>query len=118
MHMQAARAGPRVAAQTPSGATSRLGASRPSLRPIQQQQQQQQRLGRVAALDWSDPDTQIGALGGLLGVLVGIGTPLFYIIRTERDEDRLEELRALNRATKEETGEYLTDVSCIEGRVI
>jgi hypothetical protein len=64
----------------------------------------------VAALDidWSDPDVQIGAAGAFLGVAVGIGAPLFYISRDERDEERLEELRALNRATKAETGDYLS----------
>lgn len=61
-------------------------------------------------IDWSDPDTQIGALGALLGLGLGIGAPAFYISRDERDEARLEELRALNRATKEETGEYLSQV--------
>lgn len=61
-----------------------------------------------AALDWSDPDVQIGALGAFFGVFLGIGAPLFYISRDERDEKRLEELRALNRATYKETGEYLS----------
>lgn len=59
-------------------------------------------------IDWSDPDVQIGALGAFLGIALGIGTPLFYISRDRRDEERLEELRALNRATKQETGEYLS----------
>jgi len=65
----------------------------------------------IAALDidWSDPDVQIGAFGAFAGLLLGIGAPIFYISRDERDEERLEELRALNRATKEETGEYLTN---------
>jgi len=31
------------------------------------------------------------------------------ISSSERDEERLEELRELNRATKEATGEYLSD---------
>jgi len=60
-------------------------------------------------VDWSDPDVQIGALGAFLGVAMGIGVPIFYVSRDERDEERLEELRALNRATKEATGEYMTD---------
>lgn len=60
-------------------------------------------------LDWSDPDTQIGAFGAFLGLAIGIGTPIFYVSRDRIDEERLEELRALNRATKAETGEYLTE---------
>ena len=61
-------------------------------------------------IDWSDTDTQIGALGAVLGLALGIGAPMFYASRDERDEARLEELRALNRATKEETGEYMSQV--------
>uniref|UniRef100_A0A061S1D8 Uncharacterized protein n=1 Tax=Tetraselmis sp. GSL018 TaxID=582737 RepID=A0A061S1D8_9CHLO len=67
-------------------------------------------LGPLAALDidWSDPDTQIGALGGVLGIALGIGIPVFLVIRENQDEERLEELRELNRRTYKETGEYLT----------
>ena len=61
-------------------------------------------------IDWTDPDTQIGALGAVLGLGLGIGAPVFYASRDERDDERLAELRALNRATKDETGEYLTEV--------
>ena len=60
-------------------------------------------------VDWSDPDVQIGALGAVLGVGLGIGVPIFYVSRDERDEERLEELRALIRATKDATGEYMSD---------
>ncbi|BDA45170.1 hypothetical protein COCOBI_06-6510 [Coccomyxa sp. Obi] len=60
-------------------------------------------------IDWSDPDTLIGVAGGVLGLLVGIGAPLFYISRDELDEQRLEELRELNRQTFKETGEYLSE---------
>ncbi|KAK9908019.1 hypothetical protein WJX75_001689 [Coccomyxa subellipsoidea] len=60
-------------------------------------------------IDWSDPDTLIGVAGGVLGLVVGIGAPLFYISRDEKDEERLEELRELNRQTFKETGEYLTE---------
>lgn len=41
---------------------------------------------RALELDWSDPDTLIGALGGVLGLVVGIGAPLFYISRDKKDE--------------------------------
>lgn len=47
--------------------------------------------------------------GLALGLLFGIGAPAWYINRTERDEERLEELRAMNRATYKETGEYMTE---------
>ena len=63
----------------------------------------------AAEIDWSDPDVQIGAFGAFLGLAMGIGVPIFYVSRDERDDERLEELRALNRATKAETGEYLSD---------
>lgn len=67
---------------------------------------------QIAALDidWTDPDVQIGVLGGVLGLGLGIGAPIFYSLRDDRDEERLEELRALNRATFKETGEYLSEV--------
>ena len=53
-------------------------------------------------------DTQIAALGAVVGLVLGVGVPAFYISRAERDEERLEEIRALNRATKEATGQYMT----------
>ena len=43
------------------------------------------------------------------------GAPLFYISRDERDEQRLEELRQLNRQTFKETGEYLSEVRSSQG---
>jgi hypothetical protein len=64
---------------------------------------------RAIELDFSDPDTQLSIAGVVLGLVLGIGAPVWYVQRTERDEQRLEELRALNRATFEETGEYMTD---------
>lgn len=64
-----------------------------------------------ALQDFSDPDTQLSVAGVVLGLVLGLGAPAFYISRTERDEERLEELRALNRAQYQETGEYMTDVS-------
>ncbi|CAK0784078.1 hypothetical protein CVIRNUC_007281 [Coccomyxa viridis] len=60
-------------------------------------------------IDWSDPDTLTGLLGGILGLAVGIGAPLFYISRDRADDKKLEELRELNRQTFKETGQYLTE---------
>jgi len=76
--------------------------------------QQSQRV-RAIELDFSDPDTQLSVAGVVLGLLFGLGAPAFYINRTERDEERLEELRALNRSQYQETGEYMSDVSFKEG---
>lgn len=64
---------------------------------------------RAIELDFSDPDTQLSVAGVVLGLLMGIGAPVWYVNRTERDEERLEELRAMNRATYQETGEYMSD---------
>jgi hypothetical protein len=66
---------------------------------------------RAIELDFSDPDTQLSVAGVVLGLVLGLGAPAWYINRTERDEERLEELRAINRATYEQTGEYMTEVS-------
>lgn len=64
---------------------------------------------RAIELDFSDPDTQLAVAGCVLGVVFGLGTPLWYINRTERDEERLDELRALNRANFQATGDYLSE---------
>lgn len=105
MALQASRAGSRPAARVHRNS---VAFSSSVVRPVKQQQQ---RLAPVRAieLDFSDPDTQLSIAGIVLGLVAGIGAPLWYIQRTERDEERLEELRALNRAAFKETGEYLTD---------
>ncbi|GBG00574.1 hypothetical protein Rsub_13355 [Raphidocelis subcapitata] len=64
---------------------------------------------RAIELDFSDPDTQLGLAGIVLGLVMGIGAPAWYINRTERDEERLDELRAINRANYQETGEYMSE---------
>lgn len=69
---------------------------------------------RAINIDFSDPDTLVAVGGALLGVALGVGVPAFYISRDRRDEQRLEELRELNRNTKMQTGEYMTKV---HGRV-
>ena len=71
---------------------------------------QRQRVSAGIELDWSDPDTLTGAFAAVLGIAVGIGAPLFYISRDKKDDQRLEDLRELNRQNYKETGKYLTDV--------
>lgn len=65
-------------------------------------------------IDFSDSDTWVGIAAAVLGVGLGIGAPVFYAMRDEIDEKRLEELRALNRKTFEETGEYLSEVIYVD----
>lgn len=60
-------------------------------------------------LDFSDPDTITGVTAAVLGIAVGIGAPLFYISRDNKDEERLADLRELNRQNYKETGKYLTE---------
>merc|ERR1712124_140161 len=56
-----------------------------------------------------EPDTQVALAGTVLGIVLGVGAPVFYASRDEVDEKRLQEIRALNRATKEATGEYMSE---------
>lgn len=65
----------------------RSGAPRPAAaaarRPQQPRRLQPPRAVELFSLaeldiDWSDPDTQIGALGAVLGLALGIGVPAFY----------------------------------------
>ena len=80
---------------------------------LRTQQTRQQTVRAAIELDWSDPDTLTGLAAAVLGIAVGIGAPLFYSRRDDIDEQRLEELRELNRQTYKETGQYLTEVSLL-----
>jgi hypothetical protein len=90
--------------------TSSSSAARPLRNGLAQQQRRPLASPcRAIEIDLSDPDTQLSLAGVVFGLLLGIGAPVWYVSRTERDEERLEELRAMNRANFQETGEYLTD---------
>jgi hypothetical protein len=71
---------------------------------------------RAIEIDFSDPDTQVALAGVVLGLVAGFGAPIWYINRVEKDEERLEELRALNRANFEATGEYMSDAEIAQMR--
>merc|ERR1712110_857334 len=64
---------------------------------------------KALQLDVSDTETQTAILAAFLGGLLGIGVPVFYASRDEADEKRLEGVRSLNRATKEATGEFMSE---------
>lgn len=70
----------------------------------------QQRVAAGIELDWSDPDTLTGAFAAVLGIVVGLGAPIFYISRDKADDKRLDDLRELNRQNYKETGKYLSEV--------
>merc|ERR1719436_2280159 len=55
-----------------------------------------------------DSETQIAIAGMVIGMVLGISTLKFFSSRDEADEKRLENIRTLNRATKEATGEYMS----------
>lgn len=48
-------------------------------------------------------------LCAVAGVAVGLGVPIFYTSLEKRDNERLEELRQLNRETLKTSGETLSD---------
>jgi hypothetical protein len=104
--MALARATPRVVSARPAPGVAAAPRAQPA-QPLRQ------RLAPVRAIeiDWSDPDTQIAMAGMVLGLVAGLGAPIWYINRAEKDEERLEEIRALNRATFSQTGEYMSEVS-------
>jgi hypothetical protein len=112
--------GPHIASYTPpifTGSRAAVAAMRPRRR-LQQNTKAAEIVGPIADLDidWSDPDTLIGASGAFLGLVAGLAIPIFFVQREKLDESRLEELRALNRETFKQTGEYLSPVRIRKSR--
>eukprot|EP00465_Bigelowiella_longifila_P004527 CAMPEP_0185254756 /NCGR_PEP_ID=MMETSP1359-20130426/3688_1 /TAXON_ID=552665 /ORGANISM="Bigelowiella longifila, Strain CCMP242" /LENGTH=173 /DNA_ID=CAMNT_0027838113 /DNA_START=87 /DNA_END=608 /DNA_ORIENTATION=+ len=64
---------------------------------------------RAIEIDWSDPDIQLAFAGAFLGLAGGIGFPIFYKLRDDADQDRLKDIREMNRQQFEETGEYMSE---------
>ncbi|GMH44458.1 hypothetical protein BSKO_12410 [Bryopsis sp. KO-2023] len=63
---------------------------------------------RALDIDFSDPDTLQGLIGGVVGLGLGLGIPVFLISRDDRDDERVAEIREMNKATKASTGEYMS----------
>lgn len=106
--LRQARAAPAAAARGASAINPLAGAP---LRPSSSPKRGATLARRAIELDFSDPDTLVSIAGVVLGLAMGIGAPVWYASRADRDEELLEEVRALNRANYEATGEYLTEVS-------
>jgi len=64
---------------------------------------------RAIEIDWTDPDIQLAFAGAFLGLAGGIGFPIFYKLRDDADQDRLKDIREMNRQQFEETGEYMSE---------
>ena len=56
-----------------------------------------------------DSETITSIVAAVLGVGAGLGVPIFFVMQEERDKERLEEIRELNRATLKATGEQMSE---------
>mmetsp|Transcript_14128 Transcript_14128/g.59008 ORF Transcript_14128/g.59008 Transcript_14128/m.59008 type:complete len:159 (+) Transcript_14128:495-971(+) len=63
-----------------------------------------------------DVPLAVGVAVGVGGLALGLGVPIFFMKMEERDEQRLEEVRRLNRETLETTGETLSQEELKEMR--
>lgn len=48
-------------------------------------------------------------VAAVVGLGAGLGIPIFFVMQEERDKERLEEIRELNRATLKATGEQMSE---------
>mmetsp|Transcript_16128 Transcript_16128/g.26040 ORF Transcript_16128/g.26040 Transcript_16128/m.26040 type:complete len:134 (+) Transcript_16128:20-421(+) len=89
----------------------RLGAAAPaSLRPrrgLHTTRVSAQELAQVAIELDSEKITIIVAT--ICGLGAGLGIPIFFVSQENRDKERLDEIRDLNRATLKATGEQMSE---------
>ena len=55
-----------------------------------------------------DAETVTAGLAAVAGLGAGLGIPIFFVWQEQRDKERLEEIRELNRATLKATGEQMS----------
>ena len=56
-----------------------------------------------------DGETLTTVLAAVLGIAAGLGIPIFFVTQENRDKERIEEIRELNRATLKATGEQMSE---------
>ena len=63
----------------------------------------------IAQLAGFDGETLTTVLAAVLGIAAGLGIPIFFVTQENRDKERIEEIRELNRATLKATGEQMSE---------
>ena len=63
-----------------------------------------------------DEETITIIIAAVIGLGAGLGVPIFFVMQEERDKERLEEIRELNRATLKATGEQMSEEEITELR--
>uniref|UniRef100_A0A7S0D2V9 Uncharacterized protein n=1 Tax=Micromonas pusilla TaxID=38833 RepID=A0A7S0D2V9_MICPS len=63
-----------------------------------------------------DEETITIIIAAVIGLGAGLGVPIFFVMQEERDKERLEEIRELNRATLKATGEQMSEEEIAELR--
>ena len=56
-----------------------------------------------------DGETLTTVVAAVLGIAAGLGIPIFFVTQEQRDKERIEEIRELNRATLKATGEQMSE---------
>ena len=63
----------------------------------------------IAQLAGFDGKTLTTVLAAVLGIAAGLGIPIFFVTQENRDKERIEEIRELNRATLKATGGQMSE---------
>ena len=63
----------------------------------------------IAQLAGFDGETLTTVLAAVLGIAAGLGIPIFFVTQENRDKERIEEIRELNRATLKATGGQMSE---------
>ena len=64
-------------------------------------------MQRANASAWTMREAVIKRISGRIAA--GLGIPIFFVTQENRDKERIEEIRELNRATLKATGEQMSE---------